>query len=162
MEIGIKKRIEAFKKRTEGENLPLFTLAEFFENNTMESSIAPNQWGYGRPTLAELWQHLCKIENHPDVAWIRVALSDETDVDDYSDDEITYYEIKNLIYEIRGESIIICTSASIEEMEQVADCEWMCSGSADDYSVGYFFEVDRYTEIPAIPVGYRVLTLYWE
>ena len=63
-----------------------------------------------------------------------------------------------LIYEIHCESIVICTSAPIEEIEQVADCEWLGSGSG----VGSFFESDRYTEIPEIPKGYRVLTLYWD
>jgi len=159
MKNDIKKMIEAFKKRTEGEKLPLFTLTEFFENNTEEESIAPNQWGYGRPTLAELWKHLCKIEKRYDVAWIRVTLHDDTDVDDYSDD-VTICEVlgTDLIYEIHGESIVICTSAPLEEMEQVVDCEWLGSGSG----IGSFFEADRYTEIPEIPNGYRALTLFWD
>ena len=42
--------------------LPLLTLDEFFNGNTEEDSIAPNQWEFGRPTLAEIWDMLQKIE----------------------------------------------------------------------------------------------------
>lgn len=40
---------ETFKKimSENEERLPLLTLDEFFEGNTAEDSIAPNDWGYG-------------------------------------------------------------------------------------------------------------------
>jgi hypothetical protein len=34
--------------------MPLLTLDEFFDGNAEEGSIAPNQWGGGRPPLAVL------------------------------------------------------------------------------------------------------------
>ena len=46
--------------------LPLLTLDEFFNGNTEEDSIAPNQWEFGRPTLAEIWDMLQKIELRTD------------------------------------------------------------------------------------------------
>lgn len=60
--------------------LPLLTLDEFFKDNTEEDSIAPNQWEYGRPTLAEIWNLLREIEQMPNVAWVRVALHDDTKI----------------------------------------------------------------------------------
>lgn len=45
--------------------LPMLTLSEFFDGNTIEDSIAPNQYGYGRPSLAEIWGTLRKIEALP-------------------------------------------------------------------------------------------------
>lgn len=45
--------------------LPMLTLSEFFDGNTVEDSIAPNQYGYGRPSLAEIWGTLRKIEALP-------------------------------------------------------------------------------------------------
>ena len=48
--------LDVFKRRLEEdkEHLPLLTLDEFFDGNPEEDSIAPNQWGYGRPSLAEM------------------------------------------------------------------------------------------------------------
>ena len=45
-----------FKKILEEneERFPLLTLDEFFNGNTEEDSIAPNQWEFGRPTLSEI------------------------------------------------------------------------------------------------------------
>jgi len=60
MKQDMRKLLEAFENRVDGDKLPLFTLTEFFEGNTDEESIAPNQWGYGRPTLAEIWNQLKK------------------------------------------------------------------------------------------------------
>ena len=142
------KLVEAFKKRVDGERLPLFTLAEFFVNNDEEDSIAPNQWGYGRPTLAEIWKQLKKIENHPDVAWVRVALHGDTDVG-VRDGEF--------VYEIAGDTIVICTTIKASEIEEIADCERLCSDGVNEY-----FDSEWYTEIPDIPAGYRVLTLCWD
>ena len=34
------------------DHLPVVTLDEYFDGNAQEDSIAPNQWGYGRPTCA--------------------------------------------------------------------------------------------------------------
>ena len=148
MDFDVVKLVEAFEKRVDGDRFPLFTLSEFFEGNTEEESIAPNQWDYGRPALAEIWGQLKKLENHPDVAWVRVALHGDTDVGE-RDGEI--------VYEIAGDTIIICTTAKASEIEKAADCEKLCSDGVNEY-----FDSEWYTEIPAIPEGYRVLTLWWD
>ena len=69
-----------FKKILEEneERFPLLTLDEFFNGNTEEDSIAPNQWEFGRPTLSEIWDILQKIELMPNIAWVRVALHDDS------------------------------------------------------------------------------------
>ena len=63
--------LEVFKKILEenGDKFPLLTLDEFFDGNSEEDSIAPNQWEDGRPTLDEMWKKLREIEKLPDVAW---------------------------------------------------------------------------------------------
>lgn len=50
--------VESFKELLgdNGERFPLLTLDEFFEGNTQEDSIAPNQWEFGRPSLGEMWE----------------------------------------------------------------------------------------------------------
>lgn len=91
--------LNTFKKILEEneERLPLLTLDEFFDGNTEEDSIAPNQWEFGRPTLSEIRNMLQKIELMPDIAWVRVALHDDTE-----------------IVENNGK-------------EELVNCEWLCS-----------------------------------
>ena len=50
--------LEVFKKILEenGDKFPLLTLDEFFDGNSEEDSIAPNQWENCRPTLDEMWK----------------------------------------------------------------------------------------------------------
>lgn len=48
--------------------LPLVTLDEFFDGNTSEDSIAPNQWTEGCPPLAEIWEVLRNMGNMTDIA----------------------------------------------------------------------------------------------
>ena len=80
--------------------LPLLTLDEFFSGNAEEDSIVPNRWGFSRPPLSEIWDKLRKIESMPDVAWVRVALHDDT--------EITKRDGREALY-LAGEAVVLCT-----------------------------------------------------
>lgn len=62
------------------ERFPPLILYEFFEENTQEDSIVPNQCGYGRPPLTEMWDMLRKPESMPSIAWVRVSLHDDTEI----------------------------------------------------------------------------------
>ena len=148
MKSDIATLIKAFVKRMDGNKLPLLTLEEFFDGNTDEWSIAPNQWEFGRPTLSEIWKQLRKVEARPDVAWVRVMLHGDTDVGDRDGEAV---------YEIAGDAIAICTTAEVSDIERTADCEKLCSDGVVNN-----FDSKWYTEIPAIPEGYRVLTLWWD
>lgn len=66
--------LNAFKKLMEenDDRLPLLTLDEFFEGNTEEDSIAPNDCDFGRPSIAEIWElmvfialSLCETDKCP-------------------------------------------------------------------------------------------------
>jgi len=50
------------------DRLPLLTLDEFFEGNTAEDSIAPNQWEEGCPAMKEIWNLMRELEKMPSVA----------------------------------------------------------------------------------------------
>ena len=56
------------------DHLPVVTLDEYFDGNAQEDSIAPNQWGYGRPTLREIHAHFQAIARRPDVQGVYVGL----------------------------------------------------------------------------------------
>ncbi len=90
----------------------------FFDGNADEDSIAPNQWGYGRPSLTEMWDMFKKVELLPNVAWVRVALHDDTEI--RHDNGV---EVLNLV----GDSIIICTEMDSDTLDNIVDCDWLCS-----------------------------------
>lgn len=132
------------------ERFPLLTLDEFFNGNTEEDSIAPNQWGYGRPALAEIWAVLKKVESMPNVAWVRVVLHDDTDLEEENGKETLY---------LSGDTIAICTTAQPEEIEEMVNCEWLCS---DGVIVIEESELDVYSLIPPVPEGFGCLEIVWD
>ena len=142
-----------FKKLMEenDDRLPLLTLDEFFEGNTAEDSIAPNDCGYGRPSIAEIWELMRELEKRPDVAWIRVELHDDT--------EIAEYEGKEVLV-LAGESLVVCTSLSAPELEELARCEWLCSGGAEDWEES---EMDSlFSCRPPVPDGFHCFAIVWD
>ena len=142
-----------FKKLMEenDDRLPLLTLDEFFEGNTAEDSIAPNDCGYGRPSIAEIWELMRELEKRPDVAWIRVELHDDT--------EIAEYEGKEVLV-LAGESLVVCTSLSAPELEELARCEWLCSGGAEEWEES---EMDSlFSCRPPVPDGFHCFAIVWD
>lgn len=129
-----------------GDEYPLLSLDEFFERNEDEYSLAPNQADEGRPEIAEMYEKFKSIENHDHIAWIRVFLHDDTEVIE-DDEELVLY----------GDSIIICSDLSADEIEQLADCEWLQSGGVSELNL------DEYINFhPEIPKGYSCLEVMWD
>ncbi|WP_122187824.1 hypothetical protein [Nocardia stercoris] len=124
---------------------PLVTIAEFFEGNTFEDSIAPNQYGEGRPDLAEIAARLTVLDADPAVAWIRVQLHEE--MFDHDHDGIA------------AESVAICTSLPSSVIDGRLDVGEL---HAEPVWEGWSYDEDAYCDIPAIPDGHRVLTLVWD
>ncbi|NJQ08664.1 hypothetical protein [Streptomyces lonarensis] len=118
--------------------MPLLTLAEFFDGNEHEESLAPNQWGYGRPPLAELAAAAREVESRPEVAWVRVQLHSET---------LTSGELA-------GEALAICTTAPESEIEQWVE-GWESGGPVAGL-------VDTYAEAPGVPPGARIWSVVWD
>lgn len=145
--------LDVFKKlMAENDNrLPLLSLDEFFEGNTAEDSIAPNEYGFGRPPIAEIWEWMRNLEKRPDIAWIRIELHDDT--------EIVRQDEKEVLV-LAGESLIVCTSLSAPELEALARCEWLCSGGAEEWEVS---ELDSlFSCIPLVPNGFHCFAIVWD
>lgn len=142
--------LDVFKQKLEEdrEHLPLLTLDEFFAGNPEEDSIAPNQWGYGRPALAEIRDMLQRIESMPNVAWIRVSLHDDTEIREENGTEVL---------DIAGDSIVICTGMGAEELEKAANCEWLCSDGVIESNPDLY-----YSCIPTIPDNYNCWEIVWD
>lgn len=51
----------------DSKHFPVATIDDYFLGNDQEDSIAPNQWGDGRPSVRELYARLKEIEARPDV-----------------------------------------------------------------------------------------------
>lgn len=131
--------------------LPLLTLDEFFSGNTAEDSIAPNDWGFGRPSIKEIWNLMRELEKMPSVAWIRVELHDDTEI-------VEHDGIEELV--LAGESIMICTSLPASELEMCAKCEWLCSGGAEEWEPS---EIDRiFSCRPPVPDGFCCYSIVWD
>lgn len=118
--------------------MPLLTLDEFFDGNTEEESIAPNQWGYGRPPLSVLSGRLRGIERRADVAWVRVQPHPET-LD---------------LEELAGEAVALCTAA--DEDTCTAWVEGLESGGVVPGLV------DEYLDVPPVPEGMAVWSVVWD
>lgn len=143
------KRLKKILKENE-ERYPLLTLDEFFKGNTDEESIAPNQWEEGRPRLTEIWNMLKKIENMPNIAWVRVSLHDDTVIEKDGEQEILI---------LAGDTIIICTNMQSNELEKIVDCRRLCSDGV--------IKIDRlklgaYSCIPSIPENFNCLEIVWD
>lgn len=142
--------LNVFKQRL-GEKedaFPLLTLDEFFNGNLEEDSIAPNQWGYGRPPLAEMWGVLQRLEGMPGVAWVGVALHCDTAITKEGGTEVLH---------LVGDTIVVCTAMAADELEAAVNCEWLCSDGVIPS------EAERYClRLPPVPPGYRCLEIVWD
>lgn len=144
--------LNKFKKILEDneELFPLLTLDEFFKGNKEEDSVAPNQWGEGRPSIAEIWDILQKIESMSNIAWVRVSLHDDTQIE--KDDE-------KEILTLAGDSIILCTNMQSSELEKLVNCKWLCSDGVIEINPS---ELDIYSCIPSIPENFNCLEIVWD
>ena len=142
--------LNMFKKLMEENNnrLPLLTLDEFFEGNTAEDSIAPNDCGFGRPSIAEIWELMRELEKRPDVAWIRVELHNDTEIAEYEGNEALV---------LAGESLIVCTSLSAPELETPARCEWLCSGGTEEWEESAIDSL--FSCRPPVPDGFHCFAI---
>jgi hypothetical protein len=128
----------------DAEKLPVVPLALYFEGNSDEECIAPNQVGYGRPSLAELYAAFRAIEARPNVEGVFVGL--HFDWSEAEQDDALWPA---------GENIHILTTASIEEAET-----WIDGLASDGLIEGW-----PYGKHPAAPTpspGFRVYTVCWD
>ena len=145
--------LDAFKKLMEenDDRLPLLTLNEFFEGNTAEDSIAPNECGFGRPSIAEIWELMRNLEIRPDIAWIRIELLDDTEIAEYDGKEVLV---------LAGESPIICTSLPAMELERFARCEWLHSGGVEKWDISSMDSL--FSCRPPVPEGFCCFAIVWD
>lgn len=127
----------------EGEPSPVVGLDLFFEGNDEEESIAPNQWGDGRPPLAELYARFKEIEARPEVSAVFVGLHFDWNNPDDADSIPP------------AETVFIVTSASRSQVEG-----WLTGLHADGALKGWPHGKPR--NAPAVKEGHQVYWVSWD
>jgi hypothetical protein len=115
----------------------------YFEGNIEEECIAPNQWEFGRPPIAELYARFQDIAARSDVAQVVVSLHHDWDDPMYEDGFPP------------GESIHVVTSASQSEVES-----WLTGLCCDGVRKGWLHGTPR--NAPEPRGGYHVYTVVWD
>jgi hypothetical protein len=130
---------------------PVVPLEEYFEGNTQEDSIAPNQIGFGRPSLERMFEILVAIKARPDVQTVMVGLHPEW-TEAMNDPDVWP----------AGEHIHIYTTAksgNVEDWVMELRCDGILGGSL-------FFRnpwpYGKHSWAPEPLPGYRVLTVVWD
>ncbi|SDI84748.1 hypothetical protein SAMN05216588_12648 [Pseudomonas flavescens] len=124
-------------------HFPIVSIDDYFLGNEQEESIAPNQWGYGRPSIGELYARLKEIEARPDVQGVFVGIhQDWTDAERLGD-------------WAPAENIHIYSSAP----QEIAD-RWIDGWQSDGISPGWPY--GKHAAAPEPLAGYQVFTIYWD
>lgn len=159
MRIGAERMITVAQvdARSVGDRLPLVTLDEFFDGNDREDSLAPNRLGEGRPPLAAIAERLRTAQDDARIAWIRVELTDaDTDgpavVGADADRSGTGGAIQ-------GESVVIGTTGSAAELEDLLDVEWLRSDGIFESDESSLEDV---CEVPPLEGHQRIVFLVWD
>jgi len=122
---------------------PVVDLHLYFEGNSEEESIAPNQWGDGRPSIAELYERFKWIAAQPNVDKVLVGLhfdwNDESTIDNFPP----------------AENIHILSCASQSEVES-----WVTGLHADGVIQGWPY--GKPGNAPEPPQGYTVYSVCWD
>lgn len=123
---------------------PVVTLSEYFDGNTDEECIAPNQVGYGRPALADLVARLREIAAKPEVEAVFVGIHSDW-----------LEETAATSGWPPAENIHIFTSATEEEVE-VWIAELAADGVIEEWPYG------KHPSAPSPSTGYRIFSICWD
>jgi hypothetical protein len=137
------KKLE-YLDSVDSDHLPIVTLDEYFDENDREDSIAPNQWGYGRPSIKEIYARFKSVEARPDVQAVYVGMHQDWS-EALEHDDIWPY----------AENIHLYSSASQEEADR-----WIEGLESDGITEGWPY--GKHTLSPEPNDGYHVYTVYWD
>lgn len=137
------KTVLAAEPWKEGDPAPTVSLDLFFAGNDQEESIAPNQWGDGRPPIAQMYELFKKIAARDDVQTVVVGLhfdwNDPTFPDAWPP----------------AENIHIYSSASEAEV-----AAWIEGLHSDGVGSGWPYGEPR--NAPKPKDGFFVYTVFWD
>ncbi|RBP47049.1 hypothetical protein [Arenicella xantha] len=129
----------------DAEHDPVVSLDEYFYKNDDEWSIAPNNWGDGRPSIKDIYARFKKIESRPDVQGVYVGL--HGDWMESQDDEESWPSAEN---------IHVISSASQFAVEGWVEGMEADSVGADGWPYG------KHKLAPEPALDYYLYTVYWD
>lgn len=131
----------------DGDTPPVVALDLYFAGNADEESIAPNQWGYGRPPIAQMYARFREIAARQEVEKVLVGL--HQDWCDYDEAEVAAGRFPP------AENVHLFTTASAQEVER-----WIAGMEADGVIAGWPY--GKPANAPEPSEGYRVLSVCWD
>lgn len=123
---------------------PVVELDEYFLENAQEDSIAPNQVGYGRPVLVEMYRVLSEIRAKPTVSAVLVSIHNDWVM--ALDHDETWPD---------GESVHIFTSSPEAEVNR-----WIEGLESDGAIAGW--DGGAHKMAPTPNPGDRVFSVVWD
>jgi hypothetical protein len=127
----------------DGDPPPVVDLDLYFDGNDEEESIAPNEWGSGRPPIATLFARFKEIAAMPNVQSVVVGL---------------HFDWNDPLY-IDGfppaENVHIITSAAEPEVER-----WLVGMCCDGVIPGWPY--GRPANAPRLGPGMNVFSVCWD
>ena len=123
---------------------PVVPLKEYFDENTQEDCIAPNQVGYGRPSLAELYRVFSDIETRSDVQTVLVGIHGDWE------ESLKYEDVWPA-----AENVHILSSAKLSDVEK-----WVSGLAADGVVKGWPY--GKHNDAPDTNPGFNVYTVCWD
>lgn len=127
----------------EGETPPVVDLDIYFDGNTEEECIAPNQWGDGRPPIADLYGQFQQIAQHPSVERVLVGLHSDWNHPDFAD---TFPPAEN---------VHVITTSGKAELES-----WLTGLHSDGVLKGWPYGKPKNAPEPS--KGYTVFSVCWD
>ena len=88
------------------------------------------------------------VELRENVAWVRVSLHDDTEMADAGGEAVL---------RLVRESIVICTDLDADVLEEIVDCEWLCSDGVAASDPARWFSC-----VPPIPRGFACREIVWD
>jgi hypothetical protein len=128
---------------TEGQAAPVVGLDLFFIGNEEEESIAPNQWGDGRPSIATMYETFKKIAARPEVSDVFVGLHPDWNDPVFADCVPP------------AETVFIVTSANQADVTR-----WVSGLHADGAGEGWPY--GRPCNAPELASGHHLYWISWD
>lgn len=135
-------KVEALHE-IDSEHFPVVSVDDYFVGNDDEESIAPNQWGDGRPSIRDIYDRLKKIEARPDVQGVFVGIHQD------------WPDAERFEQWVPAENIHIYSSAPQDVAEQ-----WIEGLMSDGIGPGWPY--GKHAAAPEPLDGYHVYTIYWD
>lgn len=126
-----------------GEPAPVIDFRLYFDGNADETCIAPNQWGEGRPPIAEIFRRLEEIARRASVECVLVGLHSDWNDEAYADGFPP------------AENVHIFTAAGKAEVES-----WLKGLHCDGVLKGWPY--GKPANAPEPGKGYTVFSVCWD